>query len=168
MNPKDQSKRLPVEDECAAKLKYLRRSRGLTLEDCESTSGGKLKAVVLGSYERGSRAISLSKLSQLAEFYDVPIQYFFTTKKESSEGRWIFDLRRLRNSDTSIFPFNFLAHSLARIAELRSDWDGELLSIRGSDRESFEIVLGKDRDHEVAQLKAMKIILSDASGLQHP
>jgi transcriptional regulator with XRE-family HTH domain len=168
MNLEDDAKRLPIEEHCAAKLKALRRGRGLTLEECEIASAGKFKAVVLGSYERGTRAISLSKLSQLADFYDLPIQYFFTTKMQSQEGRWVFDLRRLREKNEASFPFNFLSSSLARIAELRSDWEGEFLSIRGSDRETFEIVFGKERDQIVSELRSMKIILNEASGPQHP
>ena len=164
MNNPDDIKRLPIEAACAAKLKELRRSRGLTLEDCEITSGGKFKAVVLGSYERGSRAISLSKLTALADFYDVPIQYFFTSTKESTEGRWIFDLRKLRACEVTVFPFNFLTNSLTRIAELRCDWEGEILSIRNGDRESFEILFGNDREQLVKQLRESKIIIGNASG----
>lgn len=161
-------KRAPIEEQCAAKLKTLRRGRGLTLEECEIKSDGKFKAVVLGSYERGTRAISLSKLSQLAEFYDLPIQYFFTSKKEDLQGRWIFDLRKLRQHNDGTFPLNFLSSFLSRIAEYRSDWEGEFLSVRGSDRESFEIVFGQEREQLIAQLKEMKIILSEVSGLQRP
>jgi hypothetical protein len=49
-----------IEQRCAHKLRELRRSKGLTLQDCELISNGALKAVVLGSYERGHRAISLA------------------------------------------------------------------------------------------------------------
>ena len=55
-----------IEELCAQRLRDLRRSRGLTLDQCESMSGGVIKAVVLGSYERGTRAISLARLTQLA------------------------------------------------------------------------------------------------------
>lgn len=168
MNIEDDAKRMPIEEHCAAKLKALRRGRGLTLEECEIISGGKFKAVVLGSYERGTRAISLSKLSQLADFYDLPVQYFFSVKRESAEGRWVFDLRKLRQHNDGSFPFNFLASSLSHIAELRSDWEGEFLSIRGSDRESFEIVFGKEREQLVTELKEKRVILGEVSGLQHP
>lgn len=168
MKNEEDMRRAPIEEQCAAKLKSLRRGRGLTLEECEIKSDGRFKAVVLGSYERGTRAISLSKLSQLADFYDLPIQYFFTSKRESIEGRWIFDLRKLRAHNDGGFPMNFLASSLAHIAEYRSDWEGEFLSVRGSDRESFEIVFGQDREQLITQLKEMKIILSEVSGLQRP
>jgi transcriptional regulator with XRE-family HTH domain len=164
----EQGKRLPIEDHCAAKLKALRRTKGLTLEECEIASEGKFKAVVLGSYERGTRAVSLSKLSQLADFYEVPIAYFFSSKNLSHEGRWVFDLRRLKERNDGNFPLNFIANSLARIAEIRSDWEGEILSIRESDRLSFEIVLGREREDHIARMKTMKIILDEPSVLQNP
>lgn len=167
-NNEEDVKRVAIEEQCAAKLKNLRRQRGLTLEECEIKSNGRFKAVVLGSYERGTRAISLSKLSQLADFYDLPIQYFFTSKRESAEGRWVFDLRKLREHNDGAFPINFLASSLARIAEYRSDWEGEFLSVRASDRESFEIVFGQERELLISQLKEMKVIRSDANGLLRP
>jgi transcriptional regulator with XRE-family HTH domain len=161
------SKRLPIEEDCASKLKTLRRNKGLTLEECEIESSGKFKAVVLGSYERGTRAISLAKLSQLADFYEVPLSYFFSTKGYSDDVRWVFDLRRLKERNDGKFPLNFITSSLAHIAQLRSDWEGEILSIRESDRISFEIVLGAERENQIERLKAMSIILDRASAPQN-
>jgi transcriptional regulator with XRE-family HTH domain len=166
MEIQEQGRRLPIEDHCAAKLKVLRRNRGLTLEECEVASEGQFKAVVLGSYERGTRAISLSKISQLADFYEVPIAFFFSSQNISYEGRWIFDLRRLKERNDGNFPLNFISNSLARIAELRSDWEGEVLSIRESDRLSFEIVLGTGREDHIARMKTMQIIIDKPTELQ--
>jgi transcriptional regulator with XRE-family HTH domain len=168
MTTDDDAKRLPIEDHCAAKLRALRRVKGLTLEECEVVSQGKFKAVVLGSYERGTRAISLSKLSQLADFYDVPINYFFSSKQDSLEGRWVFDLRRLRERNDGTFPLNFIASSLARIAELRADWAGEFLSIRTSDRDGFEIVFGREREVHISALKSTQVILNSPIEQQNP
>jgi transcriptional regulator with XRE-family HTH domain len=168
MEIEEQGRRLPIEDHCAAKLKVLRRNRGLTLEECEIASDGKFKAVVLGSYERGTRAISLSKISQLADFYEVPIAFFFSSENISNEGRWIFDLRRLKERNDGNFPLNFISNSLARIAELRADWEGEVLSIRESDRLSFEIVLGAGREDHIARMKTMQIIIDKPTALQNP
>jgi transcriptional regulator with XRE-family HTH domain len=167
MEIEEQGKRLPIEDHCAAKLKLLRRNKGLTLEECEIASNGQFKAVVLGSYERGTRAVSLSKLSQLADFYEVPVAHFFSSKSHSLEGRWVFDLRRLKERNDGKFPLNFIANALARIAELRSDWEGEILSIRESDRISFEIVLGTEREDHISRLKAMQIIVDRPSEPQN-
>ena len=34
---------------------------------------GRWKAVVVGSYERGDRAVTVQRLAELAEFYGVPV-----------------------------------------------------------------------------------------------
>jgi transcriptional regulator with XRE-family HTH domain len=60
-------------------LRKVRKSKGLTLAQVEALSNGVHKSVVVGSYERGSRSISVDKLIALAEFYEVSISEFFGT-----------------------------------------------------------------------------------------
>lgn len=156
----EKAQREEIELECAKKLRALRRRRGLTLEECEITSGGKFKAVVLGSYERGARAISLSRLSQLADFYEVSIDYFLSTGGDplADKSRWVFDLRKLREADNSIFPINFLNNALGEIAIERSDWEGEVLSLRKSDNQLFKIIFGEKRDEIIESLQRDKLL----------
>jgi len=54
-----------------ARLRAVRTAQHLSLHAVERKSGGKWKAVVVGSYERGDRAVSVQKLAELAEFYGV-------------------------------------------------------------------------------------------------
>jgi transcriptional regulator with XRE-family HTH domain len=61
----------------AERLRVIRKSKGWSLQDVELRSNGKWKAVVIGSYERGDRAISLKKAISLMEFYQVPISELF-------------------------------------------------------------------------------------------
>ena len=49
------------------------RLRAIRLQQHLSLHGGKWKAVVVGSYERGDRAVSVQRLSELADFYGVPV-----------------------------------------------------------------------------------------------
>ncbi len=56
-----------------ARLREVRQALGLSLADVEHTSGGRWKAVVVGSYERADRALTVTKLFELAEFYRVPV-----------------------------------------------------------------------------------------------
>ncbi len=51
----------------ADRLRIIRKSKGWSLQDVERNSNGKWKAVVIGSYERADRAISLKKAIQLIE-----------------------------------------------------------------------------------------------------
>jgi transcriptional regulator with XRE-family HTH domain len=61
----------------AERLRVIRKSKGWSLQDVENHSNGKWKAVVIGSYERGDRAISLKKAISLMEFYQVPVSELF-------------------------------------------------------------------------------------------
>jgi transcriptional regulator with XRE-family HTH domain len=56
-----------------ARLRAVRLQQHLSLHGVERKSGGRWKAVVVGSYERGDRAVTVQRLADLAEFYGVPI-----------------------------------------------------------------------------------------------
>src|SRR6476619_7804076 len=56
-----------------SKLRAIRQQQGLSLHGVEQKSGGRWKAVVVGSYERGDRAVTVQKLAELADFYGVPV-----------------------------------------------------------------------------------------------
>jgi transcriptional regulator with XRE-family HTH domain len=56
-----------------ARLRAVRMQQHLSLHGVERKSDGKWKAVVVGSYERGDRAVSVQRLSELAEFYGVAV-----------------------------------------------------------------------------------------------
>src|SRR6476661_388878 len=56
-----------------SKLRAIRAQQHLSLHGVERKSGGRWKAVVVGSYERGDRAVSVQRLAELADFYGVPV-----------------------------------------------------------------------------------------------
>lgn len=56
-----------------SRLRAIRMHQHLSLHGVERKSNGKWKAVVVGSYERGDRAVSVQRLAELAEFYGVPV-----------------------------------------------------------------------------------------------
>ncbi|WP_460603622.1 helix-turn-helix domain-containing protein [Jatrophihabitans fulvus] len=55
------------------RLRAIRMQQHLSLHGVERKSGGKWKAVVVGSYERGDRAVSVQRLAELADFYGVAV-----------------------------------------------------------------------------------------------
>ncbi|WP_271636820.1 helix-turn-helix domain-containing protein [Solicola gregarius] len=55
------------------RLRAIRQRHGLSLKGVEQRSRGRWKAVVVSSYERGDRSVSVQRLYELAEFYAVPI-----------------------------------------------------------------------------------------------
>lgn len=56
-----------------ARLRRVRLARGLSLAAVAHQSGGAWPAAVIGSYERGDRAISVGRLAALAAFYRLPV-----------------------------------------------------------------------------------------------
>src|ERR1700712_5719512 len=69
------------------RLRAVRSQQRLSLHGVERKSAGKWKAVVVGSYERGDRAVSVARLAELAEVYGVPISELLATEDGVSSGR---------------------------------------------------------------------------------
>jgi transcriptional regulator with XRE-family HTH domain len=72
--------RIPPKDDILRDLGELlraaRASRGLSLQDVEDQSDGRWHRVVVGSYERGDRSITVPRLIELADFYGMPARSF--------------------------------------------------------------------------------------------
>ena len=139
---------MPTPLHIGARLKHIRRQQGLTLKQIEIKSRGKWKAVVIGSYERGTRSLSVAKAEELASFYGVPLSAFFTEREQSantlSDGL-TFDLRKLRQSLATPDEFSDQVYGLLNwIAHKREDWNGELLSLRMGDIDTLMILTKKN------------------------
>src|SRR3954463_5527172 len=55
-----------------ARRRSIRQQQGLSLQGVEEKSNGRWKAVVVGSYERGDRAVTVSRLAGLAHLHRGP------------------------------------------------------------------------------------------------
>mgnify|MGYP000199171041 CR=1 FL=1 len=144
---------MPTPLHIGARLKHIRRQQGLTLKQIEIKSRGKWKAVVIGSYERGTRSLSVAKAEELASFYGVPLSAFFTEREQSantlSDGL-TFDLRKLRQSLATPDEFSDQVYGLLNwIARKREDWNGEILSLRSGDIDTL-MILTKKNEVELA------------------
>jgi hypothetical protein len=122
-----------------SRLRTIRLQQGMTLLEVESRSEGHWKAVVVGSYERGDRAISANKLMALAEFYEVPAAALMSDfgamagipGKSSGVVRTLVDLPALRICPSEvILTMKRLVSALERA---RNDWNGQVLSLRRTD-----------------------------------
>src|SRR5919107_3423680 len=84
-----------------ARLRAIRNQQGLSLQGVEDKSHGRWKAVVVGSYERGDRAVTVQRLAELADFYAVPVSELLPdgTPQGAAEPppRLILDLERLQS-----------------------------------------------------------------------
>lgn len=150
-------------------LREMRRARKWTLADFEKASHGRIKAVVLGSYERGSRSVSVDKLQAIAEIYSVPVSVFF--KQGASENssfestNIIIDLRKLRE-EISLHPsksLTLLDQFTCSIINFRKDWNGEILSLRRNDL-TFLAIMSESSDTNLLQILADQHVLFNFKG----
>jgi transcriptional regulator with XRE-family HTH domain len=139
--------------ELGGRLRSVRRQRGLSLEQVESSSAQEFKAAVLGAYERGERAISVARLRRLARFYGVPVDYLLPeqadasapgtallSRAEASRERLVVDLQRLRNLNG---PNDETLHRYVRMIQLqRGDFNGRVLTLRAEDRRALACLHG--------------------------
>ena len=121
--------------ELGVRLREVRNQQNMSLNQLEERSKGRWKSVVVGSYERGDRAITAVNLERLAAFYGVPVSEFFPdptpAKPNTVPVRPLLDLTALRSSTAStVAP---LKRFVLGIERARGDWNGQVLSVRRSD-----------------------------------
>ena len=138
------------------KLRAIRKSKGWSLQDIERISKGKWKAVVIGSYERSDRSISLKKAIDLMKFYEVPIQLLFEEDpsqsiKSINNKKLVLDQRRIKNSTKP--ELESLKRLINYISTVRRDWNGEVLSLRSTDLQFIAILLNLSDEQTIDYLR---------------
>jgi len=127
-----------------ARLRAVRNQQGLSLHGVEEKSDGRWKAVVVGSYERGDRAITVAKLAELAQFYNVPITDLLpeisTAEHNSPTAKLVIDLERLAELPT--YQAGPLARYASTIQSQRGEYSGRSLTIRAEDLRSLAVIYG--------------------------
>ena len=137
-----------VEDERFARLlggrlRRVRQQQGLSLHEVEGRSAGELKASVLGAYERGERAVSITRLHRLAAFYRVPVGQLLpeldaVVDDAGDEPDVVIDLVALeqRADDEPA-----LRRYVEAIQARRGDYNGRVLTIRSADLATLAAVM---------------------------
>ncbi len=125
-----------------SRLRAVRSQQRLSLHGVERKSGGRWKAVVVGSYERGDRAVTVQKLAELADFYGVPVAELLPEGRIPSGSepatKIVINLERLQQLPADkVGP---LARYAAAIQSQRGDYNGKVLSIRNEDLRSLAII----------------------------
>ena len=147
-----------------ARLRAIRTQQGLSLHGVEEKSQGRWKAVVVGSYERGDRAVTVQRLSELSDFYGVPVNELLpegpTTSVTEPASRLIIDLEQL-----SAVPADKaapLARYAATIQSQRGDYNGRVLSIRQEDMRSLAVIYDASPGALTEQLIGWGVLSPDA------
>lgn len=138
-------------------LKRIRRQRGLSLAEVENLSQSNWKAVVVGSYERADRAITVGRLSALMSFYQTPVSALFPQEiLENDQTPIAFDLSR-REQLKKLHPG--LSQYLSFIINSRGDWNGHILTIRKTDFQIAATYENISVGEFVNQLRTSKLLL---------
>ena len=158
---------LPFSREVGVRLRAVRRQRRLSLDDVERSSGGRWSASAIGAYERGFRNLSLPRLRELAEFYDVPMSMLLGeidirdgADERPARSKLVLDLVALEQVPEAQ-PILRYARSIVLD---RGDWNGRMLSIRRDDVRALASVLHTAEGELIAKLEAWGALLP-ASGL---
>lgn len=127
-----------------ARLRAIRRSLGLRLQDVEELSQGAFKAVVVGSYERGDRAVAAHKLAALAALYDVPVADLLPEDDPAGDAErpagWMIAVEQLlRSSDPDLAVLKRLVR---HVQDLRDEADSPVLTLRRSDLRIVAVAVG--------------------------
>ena len=146
--------------EIGENLRKIRLVKGFTLKDVEQKSKGKWKAVVIGSYERSNRALTIKKAIALADFYQVPLGHLLGITqniKIKDPTRIRLDLRRIaQGANTSQIKL-----FAAWITGSRQDWNGEILSIRHSDLLPLALTLNLAESEVLTMLDNANLIYKE-------
>ena len=146
------------QQELGARLRAVRTMQGMTLADVEEQSDGVWKAVVVGSYERGDRSVTVARLSELAEFYGVPVSHLLPASAERDDRtRVTVDLAALRAASPE---FELLLRYVNRIQQERGDYNGRMLTLRLRDVRMVATAQGGDPDDLLETLRERGIVRS--------
>ena len=153
-----------------ARLRSIRRSRSLSLAQVEVLSQGQLKAVVLGSYERGSRNLTIKRAIDIAKIYNIPVAEILSEKSPavaSTVPRLMLDIRALQRktvTETEVNTWTLLSQFMRRIVEDRQDWNGEIITLRESDLPVISLLLQMQTGQIVQWLATAGILLQKKNG----
>lgn len=143
----------------AERLRIIRKSKGWSLQDVERNSNGKWKAVVIGSYERSDRSISLRKAISLMEFYQVPISELFPEISQETKAKSI-SINLLNLADTQNTNSENLRKFTKSIGDRRKDWNGKILTIRANDLQFLSLLLGLNVSATLDYLAEADLLIS--------
>ncbi len=119
----------------------------------------------MGSYERGSRAISLARAIEIANLFSIPLTELIeepSIRNSDDEALLILDLRKLRGVDSTkatdeIAKVRNFANA---ICAKRRDWNGEVLTLRSGDLDTLTLVMEMTAQEVQELLKRSQLLIN--------
>jgi transcriptional regulator with XRE-family HTH domain len=145
------------------RLRAVRRARGLRLKDVEALAGGEVRAAVLGSYERGDRAVAVHRLAVLADLYEVPLSHLLpgdqSRRPQRRGGRAVrLSVERLMaNDDPTWAPVRRLVQ---HVQGLREDVGTRVISVREEDLRILAAALERHPDDLLDRLASEGLLVT--------
>jgi transcriptional regulator with XRE-family HTH domain len=149
------------------RLRNIRLQKGMSLQDVQYSSQGAWKAAVVGAYERGDRNVTVARLSELADFYGVPVPEILPEEPTPSPAppearrRFVIDLAELeRVPAAQREPLSRFAHA---IQVQRGDFNGRILTIREDDLMSLALMYETNAEGFVRRLQEWGLLANGHS-----
>lgn len=136
-------------------LRRARKGRKLTLHDVARISKGRFKPSSVGSYERGTRTISVPLLCDLAGLYGIPPDRILADALASSgtdaHGDIVIDLTRLPRLEGE--DRRILSEFVGQVRNLRGDLASDVITLRSGDVEILASAMGAESDALIRRIR---------------
>jgi transcriptional regulator with XRE-family HTH domain len=147
--------------EVGRRLRSVRRARKLSLDEVERASGGRWSASAIGAYERGFRNLSLPRLRELADFYDVPMSILLGEAEADGRAaervtKVVLDLGALGDIPDAAAIMRYLRTIILE----RGDFNGRVLSVRRDDVRALCAILHASEPELFATLEGWGALIS--------
>jgi transcriptional regulator with XRE-family HTH domain len=151
-----------------ARLRAVRRQKGLSLQGVETATDSEFKASVMGAYERGERSISVPRLQRLAQFYNVSVDTLLPAGgggggvsakalTRPARAKLVIDLNRLRAIKGP--ERDLLARFLSMIQAHRGDFNGKMITIRDDDVRAIACLFGCSPERMELRLDELALLV---------
>lgn len=150
------------------RLRRIRIQKNMSLQDVQQSSEGKWKAAVVGAYERGDRNVTVGKLSELADFYAVPVSEILPSDSGStspgqmdSRRKVILDLEGL--DKVPEMDRDPISRFTTAIQIQRGDFNGRVLTIREDDLMALALLYQTSSDELARRLDDWGLLVSKSA-----
>jgi transcriptional regulator with XRE-family HTH domain len=151
-----------------ARLRAIRVQQNLSLHGVERKSEGRWKAVVVGSYERGDRAVSVQRLAELAEFYGVAVGDLLPPEAGAFAGgggatplsRIVLNLDRVAALDDG--QADVLRRFTASIQRQRGDVGNRTLCVRHDDLHTLALMYDTSAESLTERLVRWQVLAPES------